>query len=125
FYSFNYKPGQTNVYFRIKSTEANGLVKYSNTIKLFRSGLSAGLQITTLYPNPVQQELNLGVTASSGKIVYSIFSANGQVIWRKEEELQFTGNYIKTLNIAGIGPGNYVLSVSNGNTQASKQFIKR
>ncbi|MBK8609937.1 MAG: T9SS type A sorting domain-containing protein [Chitinophagaceae bacterium] len=125
FYSFNYKPGQTNVYFRIKSTEANGLVKYSNTIKLFRSGLSAGLQITTLYPNPVQQELNLGVTASSGKIVYSIFSANGQVIWRKEEELQFTGNYIKTLNIAGIRPGNYVLSVSNGNTQASKQFIKR
>jgi hypothetical protein len=44
---------------------------------------------------------------------------------RKEEKLQFTGNYIRNIDINGIATGNYLLTISNGKGKVSRQFIKR
>ena len=125
YYSFTHHPNQQHVYYRIKATEANGLIKYSNTIKLFKNGSDQELQITKLYPNPVQNELNTAFIAEKGSVTYLITSAGGQTIWRKEEELQFTGAWLRNWNISGIKPGIYQLSIVANHKKVTQQFVKK
>ena len=60
-----------------------------------------------------------------GKWIYTVTSTDGRLMMRKEEELQFTGNYVRSINIAGIAAGNYILTISNGKQKLSRQFIKK
>ncbi len=124
-YSFNHIPNVNNVYYRIRSNEANGVIKYSNTIKLFKTGAGAGLAIISLYPNPAERELNFGFSTEKGKLVYTITAIDGRLMMRKEEELQFTGNYVRTLGIKGMAAGNYMLTITNSNRKVSSLFIKK
>jgi hypothetical protein len=124
-YNFNHIPNSNNVYYRIRSNEKNGVIKYSNTVKLFKTGTGAGLEITSLYPNPAEQDLNFGFSTEKGKLVYTITAVDGRSMIRKEEELQYTGNYVRTINITGIAAGNYMLTLSNSKRKVSRQFIKK
>ena len=124
-YSFNHIPNVNNVYYRIRSNEANGAIKYSNTIKLFKTGAGAGLAIISLYPNPAERELNVGFSTEKGKLVYTITATDGRLMMRKEEEIQLSGNYVRTMNITGIAAGNYMLTIANSKQKVSSQFIKK
>lgn len=124
-YSFNHIPNANNVFYRIRSNEANGVIKYSNTVKLFKTGAGTGLAIISLYPNPADREINFGLSTEKGKLFYSITAPDGRLIGRKEEELQLTGNYVRTLDITGIAAGNYILTISNSKQKVSRQFIKK
>ncbi|MEO6253022.1 MAG: T9SS type A sorting domain-containing protein [Ferruginibacter sp.] len=125
FYNYTHTPGYEKVYYRIKSIESNGIIKYSNTIRLFRTNTGSDIVITSLYPNPVQHELNLGFVATKGKMIYTITALNGQPVWRKEEDLQFSGGYLKNWNINSIPAGTYFITVSDGKEKASYKFIKK
>jgi hypothetical protein len=124
-YGFSHIPNANNVFYRIRSNEANGVIKYSNTVKLFKTGAGTGLAIISLYPNPAERELNFGFSTEKGKLVYTITATDGRLIMRKEEELQFTGNYIRNMNLTGIAAGNYMLTIANGKQKLSRQFIKK
>jgi len=124
-YNFIHIPNANNVFYRIRSNEANGVIKYSNTIKLFKNGTGANLDIISLYPNPVQREINFGFSTEKGKLTYTITSTDGRLIRRQEEDLQFTGNYVRKLDVTGIAAGNYMLTISNGRRKVSLQFIKK
>ena len=124
-YNFLHTPDQNNIiYYRIKSNETNGIKKYSNTIKLFKNGVNNNIEITSLYPSPVQSDLNIGFTAEKGRVAYVITSLTGQTIWRKEEDLQFTGGYLKNWNISGIRAGTYIFTIISGDKKASQKFVK-
>ena len=125
YYSFKHNPSQQNVFYRIKSTETNGLVKYSNTIKLFKTGNDHNMEIVSIYPNPVQNELVVNFNAEYGHMSYMIHSLSGQAIWRKEEELSFTGAYRKSWNISQLPPGTYLFSIMTADIKRTQQFIKR
>jgi hypothetical protein len=125
FYNYIHTPGYDKVYYRIKSIEANGLIKYSNTIRLFKTNTGNSVEITSLYPNPVQNELYLGFVAVKGKMIYTITSLNGQQVWRKEEDLQFSGGYLRNWNIASIPAGTYFITLSDGKEKVSYKFIKK
>jgi trimeric autotransporter adhesin len=125
YYSYTHAPGHDRVYYRIKSIEANGLIKYSNSIRLFRSGAADMIQVTGLYPNPVPAELSLAFTASKGKITYTITTLSGQQLWRREELLDFSGGYVRKWNIASIPPGSYVITLSDGRERRTRKFIKQ
>lgn len=124
-YSFKHTPAQSKVFYRIRSKEANGLTTYSNTIRLFRSGNARTLDITSLYPNPVQHDLNLGFVAEKGRVSYQVTSLNGQVAWKNEEDLQFTGGYIKKWDMKSLKPGVYIFTMISGNTRSSRKFVKQ
>ena len=124
-YNFNYTPNASSVFYRIKSTDKVGIVKFSNTIKLFKNSSGNALDIFSLYPNPAQREINFGFTTEKGKLVYHITSTDGRQVMRKEEEVQFTGNYVRNLDITTLAAGNYILTISNGKRKLSRQFIKR
>jgi hypothetical protein len=125
-YQFIYQTTQQKAFYRIKNINANGAVKYSNTIKLFKSSTGSDLSIVSIYPNPVQNELKVAFNISGkGNTVYSITSVSGQTIWKKQEQLLFTGNYIKNWDISGIPKGNYILSIFSGNEKVSMKFSKQ
>ncbi|MBK8521852.1 MAG: T9SS type A sorting domain-containing protein [Ferruginibacter sp.] len=124
-YNFNHIPNTNNVFYRIRSNEKNGVIKYSNTVKLFKTGGGTNAEIISLYPNPAEREINVGFSTEKGKFNYSITATDGRLMLRKEEELQFTGNYLRTINITGIAAGNYMLTISNSKQKVSRQFIKK
>jgi hypothetical protein len=124
-YNFTHIPNGNNVYYRIRSNEVNGVIKYSNTVKLFKNATGTDLEIISLYPNPAQREINFGFSTEKGKLTYAITTTDGRLMMRKEEDLQFTGNYVRKMDIAGIAAGNYILTISNGSKKLSRQFIKR
>ncbi|MDB5201693.1 MAG: type sorting protein [Ferruginibacter sp.] len=124
-YRFTHIPQGAKVVYRIKGTSASGMVKYSNNIRLQLNGTSGAFEITSIFPNPVKDNLKVAFsTAAKGNISYTITAANGQVIWRKEEANQFTGNFIKEWNIATVKPGNYYLTIRSGTDKATKAFTK-
>ncbi len=124
-YSFTDKPNGANVFYRIKAIEGSGIITYSNTIKLFKNVREQSLQLTKLYPNPVQHELHVDFIAPEGAMIYQITSASGQTVWRKKEQLQYMGAYQRSWAINEINPGVYFLSIiSNGKTE-NHQFIKQ
>jgi trimeric autotransporter adhesin len=124
-YNFTHTPNTNNVYYRIRSNEKNGVIKYSNTVKLFKTGAGNSLEIISIYPNPAERELNFGFGTEKGKLMYTITATDGRLIMRKEEELQFSGNYVRTINITGVPPGNYILAIANSKQKVSRQFIKK
>ncbi len=124
-YNFKYAPNQNIAFYRVKSTEAGGLVKYSNTIRLSKSGSANELQISSLYPNPIQNDLNVGFVAEKGHASYLVTSITGQQVWKKEEDLQFTGGYIRNWNISMLKPGTYIFTIVSGNKKSSQKFIKQ
>lgn len=125
-YNFLHQPGRPNVFYRIKHTSNTGQILYSNIVKLFRGNNDALLQLTQLYPNPVQSDLKAAFTVSgAGKTTYTVSNMSGQTVWRKDEELLFTGNYIRNWNMANLASGNYIFTISNGKEKATQKFIKQ
>lgn len=125
-YKFVHLPGLQKVFYRIKSTSASGLVKYSNTIKLSKAGVGSELSIMSIYPNPVQHDLKVAFNISGkGNTVYTVTSAVGQIVWKQQEQLQFTGNYIKNWNISTLPAGSYIFSIFSGNEKVSMKFSKQ
>ncbi len=124
-YSFTHKPAGTNIFYRIKAIEGSGIIKYSNTIKLFKNGLDESLQLTNLYPNPVQNELNVAFIARQGAMLYQVISASGQTVWEKEEQLQYTGAYQRSWAINEIKPGIYFLSILSNDKKVTYRFVKK
>jgi hypothetical protein len=124
-YNFTHAPGKQNIYYRIRNNEAGSIIRYSNIIKLSRNGTDKNLFITSLYPNPVHNELAIGFIAEKGMISYTITSMSGQTIWKKEETLSFTGAFSKNWNISGIKPGAYIFTIASENKKASQQFVKQ
>jgi hypothetical protein len=126
-YSFKYNPSG-NFYYRIKGIDNTGAVKYSNVVRLFRSGNGSNgtLQIVKLYPNPVKDNLSIAFNApAKGTANYTVTNTAGQIVWRKQEELGFSGNYNITENIATLKPGSYIFTVTMNGTKASQGFVKQ
>jgi len=78
-------------------------------------------QSVTIYPNPVNNVLNVGGLQSIGKSYLTITDLTGTVVAKTESSN--TSNY--SWNISQVKRGNYLLVVnSNGNT-VTKKFIKQ
>ena len=112
-------------YYRIKMTDIDGKVSYSNTIALLNK--ESGFEIVNLLPNPVvgnsallnitsaeKQLINIKVTDASGKIVQS----GGQSI--------ISGFTAVDMNFSKLVSGVYSINIytSNGERRTT-QFIKQ
>ena len=126
YYSFRHITTQKNVYYRIRSNEAGGVKRYSNTIKLSGSSAVTGMMIADIYPNPVQHELKLAFSIlQKGRAIYSITWLNGQVVWRKEEELNAVGAYLRNWDVSGIRSGTYIFSIKTTEGIITRKFVKQ
>lgn len=126
--SYGYtNPSAGSLFYRIKVIESTGLVKYSNVVKLFRTGAGDALQITRLYPNPLTGGIltaEFSIT-EKGRAGYMISNASGQVLWKDEEELSLPGSHSTSRNINMLKAGAYVFTVTLNGKKASQSFIKK
>ena len=115
-----------NMYYRIKYTSNTGKVLYSNILKLFRSGASSDLVITQLFPNPMKTELKAAFAlGTKGKTQFAVTNMAGQQVWKQEENIQYTGNYIRSWNLSNLRSGTYIFTITNGTKRVSQKFMKQ
>ncbi|MFN0082478.1 MAG: T9SS type A sorting domain-containing protein, partial [Ferruginibacter sp.] len=127
-YSYNDIPFTVkNIFYRIKSIEQTGATKYSNIVRLSKNNSANGtLEITKLYPNPVKDLMNIGFNVpQKGMATYTVTAMNGQTIWKKQEKLEFSGNYSITEYVSTLKPGNYVFTILLNGQKSSLPFIKK
>jgi hypothetical protein len=57
--------------------------------------------------------------------VYQVINNSGQVFWRKEEYLNFTGSYLQNHDFSKLAAGNYYFVVLYNGKKQSTAFIKQ
>lgn len=112
------------VYYRLRSVDVDTKIQYSET-RIIRISKKSEASITILtYPNPVTNELRITVPANwqNKKIVYELFTANGQIARRTESA---NSSQTETINVANLSAGFYVMKVSCNGEIAQQKIIKR
>jgi hypothetical protein len=109
----------TNFY-RIKATETNGKVVYSDVARINIGGRNTALN---LYPNPVKGNF-IGLQVDNlpaGKYFIKIYNSSAQVV--NNQSLDHEGGSVsQTVSLNNLKPGIYTFEI-NGALKLQKQFI--
>lgn len=126
-YQYQYNADQTltgTVYFRIKETDTQGKVSYSETrtVAFPQSNFS-----NTIFPNPAVNTINIQLGESvQGEVAVALVNATGQTVYQKLYPAANLNNINVTWPVS-VKQGIYYLKVQNMQTQrqtVSKIFIK-
>ena len=95
------------------------------------SGITLGIpsQTTTigmiqLYPNPCDDQLSITGTSISSLVTLQIFSMEG----KRLKEFSFEGNpgiFSKQFPVSDLASGTYLVTITNGSSSTTKQWIKK
>ncbi len=69
-----------------------------------------------LYPNPAQNELNLGLSENHDFSSFAIYDITGKIL--------ISGEVTASINIAALASGTYILKLTGEQVLTTKQFIK-
>lgn len=112
------------VYYRLRCVDLDSKTEYSE-VRVLRLGgkTPAAVQVLT-YPNPVQNELRITIPAEwqSQRVVYELFTANGQVARRIDNP---NSSQTETISMTSLAPGFYIVKVSNGTEVAQQRIVKQ
>ena len=118
------EPASTEIFYRIKSKNIFGNIGYSNVIHLKKIAEQKDITGIKIFSNPIKTELEIAFIASaSGVAHYQVSSINGQVFWKKEEEIS-SGNYRRKWNMQTLKPGTYVFTIVLNNKKITEKFLK-
>jgi Secretion system C-terminal sorting domain len=112
------------IYYRIRSVDQDGKSQYSET-RIIRISKTTDSNIAIeAYPNPVINELRVSIPSSwqNKKVVYELFSANGQTAQKVETA---SSNQTETLNVNNLAPGLYIVRASCNGETAQQKIIKK
>jgi hypothetical protein len=124
-YAFNISTNLSTIFYRIKSNEITGNSRFSNSIRLVKNSSGTPLALQLIYPDPVEQTLGAAFSvSSSGKVNYFISNLAGQYVWKKEENISYSGAFNRTWNI-DLKPGVYLFSIVAGNERKTQKFLKQ
>ncbi len=112
------------IYYKLCSVDIDGKNEYSQTriIRISKTG-DNNITITT-YPNPVSNEVRITIPASwqNKKVVYELFSANGQTAKKMETG---SSNQTETLNVCNLNSGLYFVKVTCEGQTAQQKIVKQ
>lgn len=83
---------------------------------------SVKMKVFSLSPNPTVGLLNVQFEAEAVPTTVTISDLSGKTVYNKTIN-QFSGFYAEQIDLDGQTPGNYVLSITQGNKVTSKKFI--
>ena len=115
-------PATNTTYYRIKAIGIDGTIAFSNTTLLTTN--HSPLKTISVYPNPVQEKLNVTLTNSlSNNYKLRILTIAGIEVVKRGEVL--VNNSTITLPVSNLAAGVYSLELTDaqGNKQM-KQFVK-
>jgi len=76
----------------------------------------------TLYPNPADKTLNLGIQGRESDIVLEISDVTGNSVF-KEKLTNLPSEYSKKIDISGFAEGLYFIRMSNGTRYLIEKFV--
>lgn len=110
-----------DIYYRIKETDANDQVYYSN---ILRVGADTK-QHVSIYPNPARDFITLnGVAEKAGPVSVKIYDAKGQLVLSTTWE-QATGRFARRIETQTLTKGIYWLSVSGAVNANAMRVMKQ
>ncbi|HEY4205840.1 MAG TPA: T9SS type A sorting domain-containing protein [Puia sp.] len=115
-----------NSYYRICHVDLDGAVNFSKIISLNNGNMAAGKTDIKLFPNPATSILNYEITSqAAGRVYVQIFSPSGVLMSASQAQLSAGANHY-SVNIAGLGNGNYFLKIVNVNNGVmyARTFVK-
>jgi hypothetical protein len=119
------QPSSSDMYYRIQGKNILGNVSYSNVIHLQKGVDIKDITGIKLFPNPVRNDMKVAFAASgNGTAHYQVTSSNGQVVWKKDEEISATGDYIREWNMQYLRPGTYLFTIVYNNKKITQKFAK-
>lgn len=123
--TFSHQPSSQDVYYRIQGKNIFGNVSYSNVIHLKKGVEIKDIAEVKIFPNPVKTVMKVAFAASGKGIAhYRVTAINGQAVWKKDEELSSTGEYIRTWNMQHLNPGTYLFTIVYNNKKITQKFSK-
>ncbi len=110
------------VYYRLKSVDMDNKTEYSSVRIIRLEEEKQGIILTT-YPNPVVNELKVTIPANwqNKKVVYELFSANGQTAKKTETA---SSSQTETLNVSNLNSGLYFVIVTCEGQTAKQKIVK-
>ncbi len=112
-------------YYRVKSTDAYGLMQYSNIASIPPLTLT-GTEISRLYPNPATDNtvsLSLAL-ATAADLNIQVYDAQARLVLTRNISVS-AGASLQTLNVGALRPGNYLVVVTAGSYRSSQLLIKQ
>ena len=117
--------GVTTLYYRIKSIEQNGASKYSPIAKVMIADAPVAETKLSIFPNPVQDKLNLTLTnaISNGSYTVRIINLAGKQVMMKTGIV--AANNIISLKANELASGVYMVELTNANGYKwQEKFVK-
>ena len=119
------KPFTTGSYYRLKQVDFDGKFTYSNIVFINGEPVTE-LVLTSLYPNPTNQLLNVVLeTPKAQKVQIVIADLAGKTVLQQTLQL-VKGVNNKTMNVATLAKGTYIVKVvcADGCERAVRKFVK-
>jgi hypothetical protein len=103
-------------WYRLRIVDLDGKIAFSNVVKVSLDGEDGG-ESPRLFPNPVADHIY--VAGFSGNSTVTIVSGSGAVVHQ--------GQLVQgqAINVSGLAPGLYYVTVSDGKKQMATKFIRR
>ena len=111
-------------YYRLKTTDIDGTINYSNVVALLNK--DKGFEIVSLAPNPVKDEAILSVTSAEKAIMEIVVSdLSGKQVSKQRLSL-IAGNNQVSLNLRNVAAGTYQVSGLTADGQIrTLRFVKQ
>ncbi len=114
------KPVNGSNYYRLKIMDKDGKFIYSQ-IRSINETVSFAASI---YPNPVQTNLNISITATKDEqAAMEVMDANGKVLLSQNINIA-QGTSLQAVNVSNFAGGNYFITIKTDEGSRNIKFIK-
>jgi ELWxxDGT repeat protein len=114
--------GVARVYYRLKEVDINGKYIYSRVVML---SIDTKSNFITIYPNPVQRDINLTLTLTSKtRLNWQLVDYSGRIIKSGIYDLS-AGSSSVSIEAGNLRPGTYLLQVKGDEVQQVLKVIKQ
>ena len=122
--SYNdYTSSGNNVYYRVKMTDASGVVSYSDIV-LLSTAINA-IDFIGIAPNPVQNDATIKISSSrNDKVEIVLLSLDGKELQHSSIQVQAGANTVN-LHAANLAKGVYIVrGIFSGGQTHTVKFVK-
>ena len=127
--TYNYndeRPLASNGYYRLKQVDKDGRFSYSNIV-LIKGTRVTDVLITSLYPNPTVDEINLVISSpSKEKVTLMITDITGKVLHQQKMQIVI-GDNLQQVQVSQLARGTYFIKTicENGCNSPVMKFVKQ